>query len=139
MNHDPSSGDAWNRVLALGVFLAALGVYTATLVPTVPFWDSGEYIATSYILGVPHAPGTPLYVLVGRVFTLVPLGAIAQRVNFRSWISSKASISAVVIGISLSFFVVGFGDLAMSLPSLTGSLAWTRDSRFHDGSGSRLF
>ena len=32
---------------------------------TVPYWDSGEFIATSYILGVPHPPGSPLYLIIG--------------------------------------------------------------------------
>jgi len=42
-------------------------VYTLTVTPSIPFWDSGEYIATSFILGIPHPPGTPLYVLIGRL------------------------------------------------------------------------
>ena len=58
------------------------------MTPTVPFWDSGEYIATSYILGVPHAPGTPLYVLIGRLFTFLPIWDIARRVNWLSALSS---------------------------------------------------
>jgi tetratricopeptide (TPR) repeat protein len=58
----------------------------------VPYWDSGEYIATSYILGVPHPPGTPLYVLIGRIFSLLPLGAIAVRVNLLSSVSAAVAV-----------------------------------------------
>ncbi len=53
------------------VLLVALGVYIATLGPTIDFWDTAEYVTTSHIVGVPHQPGTPLYVLVGRVFDVV--------------------------------------------------------------------
>ena len=79
--------------LALAVFLLACCVYFITLTPTVPFWDSGEFIAVSYILGIPHPPGTPFYVLLGRIATLFPLGSIAQRVN---GLSALASALAVV-------------------------------------------
>lgn len=84
--------DKINTLVASVVFLFTLAVYTVTMTPTVPFWDSGEYIATSYILGVPHAPGTPLYVLLGRMFTFLPFGSIAQRVNWFSALSSAVAI-----------------------------------------------
>ena len=48
-----------------------LSVYVVTLNPTTPFWDCGEFITTSHIVGVPHQPGTPLYVLMGRVFDVL--------------------------------------------------------------------
>jgi len=62
----------------------ALVVYTATLNPTVSYGDSGEMIAVVHTLGVPHPPGFPLYVLLAKLFALVPIGAVAMRVNFFS-------------------------------------------------------
>jgi tetratricopeptide (TPR) repeat protein len=59
-----------NRVLALLVGVFTLVLYRITLSPDVSFWDAGEFIATSVTMGIPHPPGTPLYVLLGRVFTL---------------------------------------------------------------------
>ncbi|MFO7651127.1 MAG: DUF2723 domain-containing protein, partial [bacterium] len=57
-------------------------VYWYSVAPTAAFWDCGELIATSYIMGVPHPPGTPLFVAIGRLFALLPLGSeIAFRVN----------------------------------------------------------
>ena len=74
------------------VFLVAFTVYMMTLTPTVPFWDSGEFIAVAKILGVPHPPGTPFFVLIARIATLVPWATIAQRVNALSALSAGLTI-----------------------------------------------
>jgi len=78
--------------LGLVVFLVAAAVYFITLTPTVPFWDSGEFIAVSYILGVPHPPGTPFYVLIGRIATLIPWATVAQRVNALSAVAAALAV-----------------------------------------------
>lgn len=78
---------------ATAVFFFTLGVYSVTLTPSCPFWDSGEFIATSHVLGIPHPPGTPLYVIIGRLFSMVPLATIAVRVN---WLSALSSALAVL-------------------------------------------
>jgi tetratricopeptide (TPR) repeat protein len=69
------------QILALLVFIVVVAVYLITLTPTVPFWDAGEFIGVSYILGIPHPPGTPFYVILGRVATLIPWNSVAERVN----------------------------------------------------------
>ncbi|MEJ2721180.1 MAG: DUF2723 domain-containing protein [bacterium] len=78
---------------ALVSFLGPLFLYISTMEPSSPFWDSGEFIASAYTLGIPHAPCTPLYVLVGRVFTLLPLPlSIAARVNLISALTGALGI-----------------------------------------------
>lgn len=63
---------------------AVFGVYVRTLAPTVAGGDSGELIAAAFSLGVIHPPGYPLYTLLGKLFTLLPVGSIAWRVNLLS-------------------------------------------------------
>src|SRR5690606_18653432 len=42
------------------------------------FWDVGEFIAVSYKLEVPHPPGAPFFLLVGRMFSFLALGDVTQ-------------------------------------------------------------
>jgi len=78
----------WNVVAAALAFGVPLLVYIRTLTPTVPFWDSGEFIATSYILGLPHPPGNPVYTMLGRMMSFLPIESVAWRVNFMSALAS---------------------------------------------------
>jgi hypothetical protein len=82
--------DIPHALVAFGVCLTAFVVYALTKAPTLSFWDCGEFIAASYILGIPHPPGSPLYILVGRIFSILPLSSdIAVRVNYLSVFSSS--------------------------------------------------
>lgn len=83
----------FNRLMGALVFAFSFVIYFLTMAPTVSYWDCGEFIACSYKLAVPHPPGAPLYLLVGRIFTLLPIFEnIARRVNFISTISSAFTI-----------------------------------------------
>ncbi|MEX1051495.1 MAG: DUF2723 domain-containing protein, partial [Gemmatimonadales bacterium] len=63
-----------------------------TLAPSVTFWDAGEFIAASKILGIPHPPGTPLFVLLGNFFgTIIPIGNFAWRTNLMTALFSATS------------------------------------------------
>ena len=79
-------------VVSVLVLLLAAAVYFLTLTPTVPFWDSGEFIAVGKILGVPHPPGTPFFVMLARIATLVPWASIAQRVNGLSAVAAALAV-----------------------------------------------
>ena len=86
------------KLIAAVIFLLTFVVYFLTMAPTVSFWDTGEFIATSHILGVPHPPGSPLFLLVGKFFSLIPLSDdIAFRVNIFSPIISALTISLLFL------------------------------------------
>jgi hypothetical protein len=89
----------------LFVFLGSLLLYARTMEATSSFWDSGEFIASAHILGVPHSPGTPLYVLVAKVASLIPLWflSVAQRVNLLSAFCGAAGV-LFVYALAVRFF-----------------------------------
>ncbi len=77
---------------AIAIFAVILAGYVWTLAPTVTFWDAGEFIAAAKILGIPHPPGTPLFVLLGNFFgRLLPFGEFAYRTNLMTAIFSSAA------------------------------------------------
>ena len=78
--------------IAALVALAVLALYLVTLAPSTAMWDTSEYIAAAYTFGLPHPPGNPLFVIVGRMFSILPIApTVAQRVNVLAAISSAAS------------------------------------------------
>ena len=75
--------------LTAGIVFA---IYLATLAPTTAFWDTSEYIAAAKVLGIPHPPGNPLFVILAHVFGLIPLAAsYAVRINLFAAVTSAAS------------------------------------------------
>ncbi|MBY0492292.1 MAG: DUF2723 domain-containing protein [Gemmatimonadaceae bacterium] len=72
--------------------LVAFVLYLITLAPTTSMWDTSEYIAAAYVLGLPHPPGNPFFVLIGRVFSILPIApSVAMRINVLAALSSAAS------------------------------------------------
>lgn len=70
--------------LALALVVAA-GLYWATMLPGIGYsGDAAKFQYAGKILGVPHAPGYPLYVLLSRIFIILPVGSIAFRVSLMS-------------------------------------------------------
>jgi tetratricopeptide (TPR) repeat protein len=83
--------DRANAAIGAAVFIISFVVYNLTKAPTFSFWDCGEFVACAYILGIPHPPGSPLYVILGRIFSVLPIAAdIAVRINLLSVVASAA-------------------------------------------------
>src|SRR3989344_8676467 len=84
-----------NLIPALGIFGSTLTIYILTLSRSVYFGDSGEFIALAKTLGIAHPPGYPLYTMLAHLFTYLPFGTLAFRVNLFSAVTS--SLTVVVI------------------------------------------
>jgi hypothetical protein len=78
----------WGLLTAVVIF----AIYLATLAPTTAFWDTSEYIAAAKVLGIPHPPGNPLFVILAHAFGLLPLAAsYAVRINIFAALTSAAA------------------------------------------------
>ena len=82
-----------NKVFAGIVLIISFIVLFNTVQPSVSFWDCGEFIAASVSLQVPHPPGTPFFLMLGSIFSKLPIGEnIGYRVNMISVISSALAV-----------------------------------------------
>jgi len=94
---DLGKGDSRGRELAWagGLAAAAFAVYAAGACPTIYVGDSGELVAAVHTLGIPHPSGYPLYVLAGKLWTvLLPPGSVALRMSLFS-----ALFAALAVGL----------------------------------------
>ncbi|HTQ26556.1 MAG TPA: DUF2723 domain-containing protein [Puia sp.] len=84
-----------NNIVGWTVCAIACCVYILTMEPTGSFWDCGEFVSSCYKLQIPHPPGAPLFILMGRFFIILfgnnPLTA-ARAVNFMSAMASGFTI-----------------------------------------------
>jgi hypothetical protein len=82
----PAPPYAWGALAALCVFV----LYLLTLSPTTALWDTSEYIAAAKVLGLPHPPGNPLFVLLAHGFGLLPIPvSYAARINILAALCSS--------------------------------------------------
>ena len=102
-----------------------LFVYMLTLAPGVTLWDSGEFLAAIHSFGIPHPPGTPLYVLIGKVWSMMfaSVFGFARAINLLS-----AVCTALGCGILTSLFAKwtedGFAGTAAGLTAGLMSTVW---------------
>ena len=113
--------------IAAGLVFA---LYIITLSPETGMWDTSEYIAAAYTLGIPHPPGNPMFVLIGRVFTLLPIAPnVAMRVNILAALSS--AVAAGMWFLVTERVLVGWFNerwqriMGGALAALIGSTAFT--------------
>ncbi|HLB60137.1 MAG TPA: DUF2723 domain-containing protein [Patescibacteria group bacterium] len=89
-----------NYWYALTACIVSFFVYLLTLAPSITFNDSGELITAAYHLGIAHPPGFPFWALLAHVFTYIPFGSVAWRVN----VSSAVFASLATACLSVLFF-----------------------------------
>jgi len=101
-------------VMALAAFL----LYMRTLGPSVTciFCDSLEFQLVTYRLGIAHPTGYPLYTLLGKLFTILPLGDVAYRVNLMSAFFGALTVALLYLTMRLA--------LRFRLPAVLGALVF---------------
>ena len=87
-----------NNITGWIIFAIALATYWLTMEETASYWDCGEFIAVSYKLEVPHPPGAPLFLLIGRIFSFLAMGDVSM---VAYWIN----FSSVLAGAFASLFI----------------------------------
>ena len=106
------------RRAALGAGLAMFVVYAATLAPGVTFWDSGEFIAAAHSFGIPHPPGTPVFVIALKTWaTLLGFLSFARATNLFSAFCTASAVAVTVIWLAR-----GKSELPLS-PSIAAGIS----------------
>lgn len=80
---------------SLAAILIPLTVYAITMAPTVYGLDSAELTAGAYSLGIVHSPGAPTYMLLGHLFSKIPIGDVGFRLNLLSAVFGAATVFVV--------------------------------------------
>ncbi len=107
---------------------ASFAVYLRTMCRTIYVGDSGELAAAVHVVGIPHPPGYPLYVLLGKLFSLLlPFGKPALRLNLFSAVCCSASVMFVY----LTFHLLEFDWFIAA----AASLCWAFSASFWSQSG----
>ncbi len=134
--------EKYNNILGWLIFLVATLVYWITVEPTASYWDCGEFIAVSYKLEVPHPPGAPFFLLIGRMFSFLALGDV-ERVAY--WVNIVSVLSSSFTVLFLFWTITLFGRKVIKTESdklsdgqsllllggaLVGSLAYTFSDSF---------
>ena len=108
LNENKNGFDRTNAIIAGVIYAVTFIVYAMTVQRGPSFWDCGEFLACSKILGIPHPPGTPLFVIIGRIFSMIPfVDDISYRINYISVISSAlTAMFSYLLGVRLIRYFV---------------------------------
>jgi len=79
------------------LFIAAFMLYVRTLASSLLYGDSAEFQTIAYTLGVGHPTGYPIYVLLAKLFTFLPVSDVAYRVNLFSAFSAALTVTLVYL------------------------------------------
>lgn len=83
--------------VGFAIFVSVFLLYAVTAAPGVTFHDSGELITGAVTLGIPHPPGSPTWCLLGHVFSGLPVGSPAHRINLMSGFFAAATCVVVFL------------------------------------------
>lgn len=127
-----------NRIIAGIVFAISAFTFFSTVQPTLSFWDCGEFAASSYLMQVPHPPGTPFFLLIGKIFSLIPFAEdIGYRINTVSVLSSAGTVLflyLIIVKVILAYWkkelTSVYEGLTVYIPAAIGALSLTFSDTF---------
>ncbi len=131
-----------NNIVGWLIFFIASGVYISTIEPVASFWDCAEFIASAYKLQVPHPAGAPMFLLIGRMFSMFAASnveSVGFAVNLVSALSSGFTILFLFWSINLlahKLMKIKVGEatsaqtLRIIIAGAIGSLAFTFSDSF---------
>jgi Protein of unknown function (DUF2723) len=131
----------YNVVVGWFIFLVAAVVYLSTIEPTTSFWDCPEFITTAFSLQVGHPPGAPLFMIMGRLFTMFASSPahVPVMANVLSGLASAFTILFLFWTIThMARKIVVQGDTELTGPQMiavlgagaVGALAYTFSDTF---------
>jgi hypothetical protein len=116
-----SESRSWPWLWALSAALP-LSLYVLTASPGAYWLDSGELVASSWVLGVPHPPGHPLYTALSAGAGLLPVGSIALRYNLASGLFGALSCGLLAWVARRRLLEAGAGASVAAWAGLVGAL-----------------
>ena len=128
-----------NNIIGWLIWIIATFVYVSTIESTASFWDCGEFISTAYNLEVGHPPGAPLFMLIGRFFTMfTSRESAAVAINVLSALCSSFtilflfwSITRIIKNLALKTGEITQGKtIAIFGGAAVGALAYTFSDSF---------
>ena len=100
-----------NRLIAVAVFVFVSVIFVMTAGPSIAFWDCGEFLASCGCLGLPHPPGTPLLIPIGRMFLVV--FSFLKDAGFRANLMAvfgSAAVAMLIYAIIVRSLIFAFGE-----------------------------
>ncbi len=112
-----------NNITGWAVFAIAAFVYLSTMEATGSFWDCGEFASSAYKLQIPHPPGAPLFILIGRLF-MIPFS------NPSNAILGLNSMSALMSAFTILFLFWSITHFARKIVERTAINGFTSNHLF---------
>ena len=124
-SHESSSSFSRTDLLIAGLIgLSAFALYIRTLAPSLLWGDSAEFQTLSYTLGMTHPSGYMTQVMLGKLFTYIPVGSIAYRVNLMSAFFGALAVAETYLIVCLLGGLRMAGLSASILLALTEGFWW---------------
>ena len=105
-----------NNITGWVVFGLAALVYALTVEPTASFWDCGEFIAAAFKLQVPHPPGAPLFLMIGRLFSMMAGGDVSK---VAYWINISSALASAFASLFLFWSITLLGRRIFKITDTT--------------------